>query len=421
MSYASDAAREDTAENAELKDWSERLRSLSVLFVDDESNVLRSIARVLRHEPYRIITASSASEGLEILNSQPVQMIVSDQRMPKITGIEFLEKAREISPDTIRLMLTGYSDLKTAEEAINKVEIYRFLSKPWNDEDLKATIRQGLMKWSLKKDNERMMQIIEEQNGELWDLNQNLERKVEERTCELKQAEARLIQSEKMASVGLLAGGIAHEINNPLAGIMGITQTLIMELEGNKDAVDDLKTIERAAIQCKEIVQNLLKFSRQDVNKKREPVDIPLIFQHSLNLIGYIFRDSHIQITQEYDPELPLLRGNPNQLQQVIINLLTNAQQAMRKGGTVSIRGKKTENGGLIVEVEDQGEGIPESIRAKIFDPFFTTKPEGKGTGLGLSVSWGIIRDHGGRIEVTSEVGRGTCMRLVFDAAQDYF
>jgi signal transduction histidine kinase len=421
MNYINDNAKEDTAEKAESQEFSKRLESLTVLFVDDEANVLRSIGRVLRHEPYRILTASSAAEALEILNSQEIQMIVSDQRMPKATGIELLETARELYPDTIRLMLTGYSDLKTAEEAINKVEIYRFLSKPWNDEDLKATIRQGLMKWQLKKDNERMMRIIEAQNTELRDLNQNLEKKVEDRTRELKEAEARLIQSEKMASVGLLAGGIAHEINNPLAGILAFTQLLLMELADNEEAVDDLKTIEKAVLQCKEIVQNLLNFSRQGESKTREPVDVPLIFKRALNLIGYIFRNSQIQIVEEYEPDLPQLRGNPNQFQQVIINLLTNAQQAMKNGGTINIRGKKDENGGLIVEVEDQGEGIPESIRARIFDPFFTTKPEGKGTGLGLSVSYGIVRDHGGRIEVISECGKGTCMRLVFDAAEDYF
>jgi signal transduction histidine kinase len=272
-----------------------------------------------------------------------------------------------------------------------------------------------LTSWQLKTANQAMVKVIEEQNQQLQEFNRGLEQKVEERTEQLKQAEARLVQSEKMATVGLLAGGIAHEINNPLGGILALAQLLSMELPDNKEALEDLKTIEQAVLQCKQIITSLLGFSRNPDSAHREPVDIPKLVQNSMNLIGYIFRDSGIKVVETYDPDLPALKANPNQMQQVMINLLTNAQQAMGKEGTVFIRGMKGERGGLSIEIEDEGEGIPDSIKSKIFDPFFTTKEQGKGTGLGLFVTYGIVRDHGGRIEVESKPGLGTCMRLWFE------
>jgi len=401
-------------ENGKWQNWAQGLETMTVLFVDDEDHVLSSIRRVLRHEPYKIITNQSALQALEFLKSNPVQMVVSDQKMPEISGIEFLEKVRQIRPETIRVMLTGYSELKTAEEAINRVEIYRFLSKPWNDEDLKDTILQGLTKWQLKNANQKMFEIIEQQNNQLQEFNRGLENKVEERTRQLKEAEARLIQSEKMASVGLLAGGIAHEINNPLGGIMALAQLLMMDLKENQQAMEDLHSIEQAVLQCKKIIDNLNKFTCRP-SSSPEPVDIPKVVENSLHLIGHVFRLSRIKIEEHYDPELPILMGNPNQVQQVLINLLTNSQQAMKKGGTIFIRALRNNGSGLALEVEDQGEGIPDSIRSKIFDPFFTTKEQGKGTGLGLFVTYGIVRDHNGRIEVESEPGKGTLMRLIFD------
>jgi signal transduction histidine kinase len=406
-------------ENGKWQDMAQSLETMTVLFVDDEDHVLNSIRRVLRHEPYKVITNVSALSALEFLKSQTVQMVVSDQKMPEMAGIEFLEKVRLAAPDTIRVMLTGYSELKTAEAAINQVEIYRFLSKPWNDEELKATIIQGLTKWQLKDANRKMFAVIERQNLELQEFNRDLELKVEERTRQLKEAEARLIQSEKMATVGLLAGGVAHELNNPLGGILALAQLLMMDHQHEPQAMEDLKAIEHAVLQCKDIICSLLNFSRQSNERYLEPVNLAQVVENSMRLIGHIFRGSGITVEEHYQPELPVLMGNPNRLQQVLVNLLTNSQQAMKKGGTICIRALRRNGAGLALEVEDQGEGIPEDYRSKIFDPFFTTKEPGKGTGLGLFVTYGIVRDHGGRIEVESEPGKGTLMRLVFDGLEN--
>lgn len=390
------------------------LKSPTILLVDDEPYVLKTLKRIFRRESYQILTAGSGQEGLDILEKQEVQLIVSDQRMPGMSGIEFLESAREINPDIVRILLTGYSDLKTAEEAINRVEIYRFLNKPWNDDDLKSTIRQGLKKLQLEQENRRLFKTIEEQNRKLKQWNEMLEQKVEERTRALQEAQSQLIQSEKMASLGILAGGVAHEINNPLGGILGIAQLLLMERPDQGRLTQDLKTIEQAALHCAEIVKNLLTFSRISDQDSREPMVIPELVDQVLLLIGHLFRQNNIEVRKEFSPDFPVLQTNRTQIQQVFINLLVNAQQAMGKGGNVFIRGRTMKNGEVLIEIQDQGCGIPESIQDKIFDPFFTTKEEGQGTGLGLSVSYRIVQEHGGRIMVDTKNGQGTSMKIIF-------
>jgi signal transduction histidine kinase len=177
---------------------------------------------------------------------------------------------------------------------------------------------------------------------------------------------------------------------------------------------EDLKHIEGAALHCSEIVKNLLTFARKSGASTREPVEVPELVNQILKLIGHQFILYNILVRQEFGPDFPRLLLNRTQFQQVLINLLINAQQAMSKKGEVVIRGRTLPTREPVIEIEDQGGGIPAAIRDRIFDPFFTTKEEGKGTGLGLSVSYRIVQEHGGRIEVESEEGKGTRMRLVF-------
>ncbi len=399
----------------------EALANMTVLMVDDEANVLRSLKRILRIESYNIVTATSGEEGLAVIREQQVNMIISDQRMPGMSGIEFLEKAREVCPDAIRIILTGYSDLQTAEDAINRVQIYRFLCKPWNDEDLKNTIREGLNKWWLEQENKKMFRTIQEQNRSLKKWNERLEQKVEERTRALRDTQQQLIQSEKMASLGVLAGGVAHEINNPLGGILGITQLLLSESFEDKQLQEDLETIQNAALHCSEIIKNLLSFSRDNDHRKRETTSFKKVVDEVIMLIGHTFRKKNIEVDKQIPEEFPYLNVNQHRIKQVLVNLLVNAQQASNKSETVHIRAKCEPDGTIAIEVEDHGSGIPDEVVDKIFDPFFTTKPEGEGTGLGLSVSYRIVQEHGGKIIVKSS-GEGTCIRLVFPArtAADY-
>ena len=229
--------------------------------------------------------------------------------MPEISGIEFLEKARVYAPDSIRVMLTGHGNLETARNAINRAQIFRFLNKPWDEEDLKATIRQGLTEWQLKRANEAMMKVIEEQNKKLLEFNRDLGQLVEERTRQLKETEACLVQSEKMGTAGLLAGGVAHEINNPLSGILILARLLRTDFKDNGQALEDLQTIEKAVLRCKDIINNLLSYSRQDQKKDKVAVIVPELIKNSLDLIGHLLRESKIEVRPGIRPRPALPAG----------------------------------------------------------------------------------------------------------------
>ena len=171
----------------------------SILLVDDEISITKSLKRIFRKENYRIFTASSGKEGLELLNTleEPVSLIISDQRMPEMTGAQFLEKARKIFPDAGRYLLTGYSDMDAVVDAVNKGEIHRYLTKPWNDDELLVHVRQSLEQYELVLENRRLLELTSTQNRELNELNKNLEKKVSERTLEIRQTNIELEETNK--------------------------------------------------------------------------------------------------------------------------------------------------------------------------------------------------------------------------------
>jgi signal transduction histidine kinase len=232
---------------------------------------------------------------------------------------------------------------------------------------------------------------------------------------ELERAQAQLIQSEKLASLGLLAGGVAHEINNPLMVILGRAELLLQEVEPDSKCARDLDTIRRETTRIADIVRNLLKFSREGRDGSFQPVDINRAVEAVISMTRHILTVDNVVIDSDLDPNLPRVWGNSGQLQQVFTNIVINAFHAMPGGGRLSIR-SAGDDSGVSVSFTDTGFGIPPETLGKIFDPFFTTKQEGKGTGLGLTVSYGIVKSHHGEIRVESEPGKGTCFTVLLPA-----
>lgn len=231
---------------------------------------------------------------------------------------------------------------------------------------------------------------------------------------EARRLQRKLIQSEKMAAVGILASGVAHEINNPLAGILAFAQLLLKDLPGEGHARDDLKEIENAAKRCKKIVEDLLIFSRPHGEGGMQSISLMDEIEKILPLAKLNLRHKSVSLVTDYGEGLPKVLGNSVRLQQVFLNLIANAAQATPEGGTIALRLRLSEDRGhLLAEVEDHGCGISKEILPRIFDPFFTTKGMGEGTGLGLSICYTIISEHGGRIEVESEIGKGSLFRVV--------
>ncbi len=230
---------------------------------------------------------------------------------------------------------------------------------------------------------------------------------------ELGRTQAQLIHSEKLASLGVLAGGVAHEINNPLMVILGRTELMLMDGSTGDETTKNLETIRHETERIGHIVQNLLTFSRKSRQEKIESVDVNEVLDRTLTLSEHQLTVGNVKVHKQLDQELPSVDANAGQLQQVFMNLIINAYHAMPDGGQLTVKTGTVPEDRVFIEIADTGCGIsPEDIN-RIFDPFFTTKEEGQGTGLGLAVSRNIIDNHGGEIGVHSKVGTGTTFRVV--------
>ena len=231
------------------------------------------------------------------------------------------------------------------------------------------------------------------------------------------QLEEQLQISEKMASIGLLAAGVAHEVNTPLTGISSFTQMLLEGADPDDPRTKLLEKIERQTFRAAKIVNGLLNLARPpqiDVG----PIDLHAVIADVLSLLEHQFRNGNLQVRKDFATEALVVLAVEHKLQQVFLNLFLNARDAMPKGGWLSIT-TRIEGGQASVEVGDTGAGIQPENLSRIYDPFFTTKPIGQGTGLGLSITYGIVREHGGVITCESAEGKGTVFRLLFPLAQD--
>jgi signal transduction histidine kinase len=219
----------------------------------------------------------------------------------------------------------------------------------------------------------------------------------------LKKFQEQLIQSQKMEDLGRLAGGVAHEINTPLGIILGYTQLMMDDID-DEELLEGMKIIEKQTKVCRKIVADLLGFSRNS-QAVSETVDVNGSIQQVIKLVEHAFFMNRIKIVSVLDEKIPPLLGDQERLKQVWLNLLNNAADVIEQDGVIHVRSNLiAEEGKLVVSIADTGKGIAPEHLNKIFDPFFTTKQVGKGTGLGLSVSFGIIKDHGGKISAISPV-----------------
>jgi len=228
--------------------------------------------------------------------------------------------------------------------------------------------------------------------------------------------EEQVFQNEKLTSLGLLAAGVAHEVNTPLAVISNYIQMLAKQLPSGDPRHQLIEKVVKQTFRASEIVNNLLNFSRTGASEFTE-VNLNAVVEEVLTLVAHPFRTAQVQVTRNLQQELPAVLGSTNKLQQVFLNLFLNARDAMPSGGIVEIR-TAAHNGSVEVEIIDTGGGIPRENLNRIFDPFFTTKSSGRGTGLGLSVSYGIVKEHAGKVDVRSTPGKGTSFRLEFPVAR---
>jgi len=256
----------------------------------------------------------------------------------------------------------------------------------------------------------------------VWIRNARLYQELQERIKAQQLAESRLIRSARLAAVGEMAAGVAHELNNPLTSVAGFVELVLEELPADSPHRPDLELVLREAQRARGVVRRLLDFSRP-VENQRFPTDLNELTRDVLALIQHLARTGGVEIRLELSNGLPAISVDPAQIKQVLLNLIHNAIQAMPTGGKLTIKTAPVETGGKLwirISVSDTGVGISPENLVRIFEPFFTTRPAGQGTGLGLSVSYGIVNEHGGYIEVESFPDQGSCFTVFLPVKQDF-
>lgn len=315
----------------------------NLLFVDDEENILSSLTRLFRREGYGIFTATSGAAGLEILKQQKISLILSDQRMPEMIGAEFLRLSREIVPDAVRIMLTGHSDINAAMEAINNGGVYRFITKPWDDEEIKLTVRDALRNYELVHENMELLELTRRQNAELKDLNQNLEKKVEERTTEVRRLYSELNESffdAIWAFVGILEV-YDHYLGGHSKRVAAMTRAIALEMGIGGNEVD----IFEAAALLHDI--GLIAAPKQLLTKPTNTLskdELPIIQQHpilgqemlkqvaNLKPVGMLIRHHHERLSGRGYPDR--LVGDDIPIGVRIISLCDTFDELQNKRGS---------------------------------------------------------------------------------------
>ena len=266
----------------------------------------------------------------------------------------------------------------------------------------------------------KMADDLEDYTRQLKGFNEELKKKVEDRTRELKEAQNQLIQSQKMAAVGELGAGVAHEINNPLAGVLGSAQLALLRMDKEETRIrPHLIDIEREALRIKDIVDSLLKLSQDQGTQAMGTVEVNQVVEGAIALLARPIIMQRIQVKKDLGRDLPKVRGKVADLQQVVMQLLTNAKDAMPDGGTLTVRTEAIDDQLVKVTVEDTGHGLGEGMKERIFEPFFTTRASKGHKGMGLAIVHRVVDEHGGRITVDSTQGKGTSFKIVFPATRE--
>ncbi len=375
-----------------------------VLVVDDTDEMRDYIMSVLKPY-YRLVGAKNGLLGYKAACKLHPALIVSDVMMPVMSGYELCEKIKSSAGELKHipvLLVTAKAETTMKLQGL-KCGADDYLIKPFNREEITARVANLIKLRNQEIMLARTLQLTREQNE-----------KLEANLKTIQETQNQLVQASKMAAIGRVAAGIAHEINNPLGVILGFAQG--MEKRMSKDAECSrrlpITSIIREALRCQNLVRALLAFSRNKVSPK-ENLDPEILINEIVKRISARLETDGTKCVLDVKKPVPSISANRIQLEQALINLAENALDAMGKEGKLTLR-LYQENESAVFEVEDNGPGIPEEIRDKIFEPFFTTKEVGKGTGLGLCIVYEIVQQCGGTIDLKTECGKGTVIQLRF-------
>lgn len=380
----------------------------NLLLIDDEPDILKALRRQFRQH-YTIYMANSATEGYAIMTQVPIQVIISDQRMPGMSGVEFFDQVKNEFPDAIRLLLTGYADIHSVIAAINDGHVFRYIAKPWNPEELDTIVGEAFVKHDLIVENRRLV-------TQLQSANEMLEQRVRERTTELHAANTTLTQINKEKDT--VMGMVAHDLRGPIGSIQMCAE-LLHDFEPNQPEYSNFVTmIEETAHNALSLINDLLDIAAIEAGHlviEPQLVDVATWIAHIGQLNRLIGERKGIHLVIQVEPGLPQVHLDPRRLEQVLNNLLSNAFKYSHVQTTVKLHIWQQEHD-LLLSVTDEGQGIPAAEIAQLFKSFqrASTRPTAaeRSTGLGLAICKRIIELHGGEITVQSVVGRGTTFTI---------
>lgn len=375
-----------------------------LLIIDDEPDILKALRRQFRHE-YSIHIANSAAEGYEIMTQVPIHVIISDQRMPGMSGVEFFDRTKLEFPDAIRLLLTGHADIQSVIAAINDGNVFRYIAKPWDPDEIATIVREAFTKYRMIVENRRLL-------AQLQEANQFLESRVKERTAELKAANADLQRLNREKDV--VMGMVAHDLRGPIGSIQMCAEFLRDLPPDSEEHGPFIAMIEDTARNAVHLINDLLDIAAIEAGHlviERQVVDVEALMARISHLNRFVGNHKGIGLAVEVAPSLPKARLDPRRLEQVLNNLLSNAFKFSHVNTTVRLRVWRQEHD-LLVSVTDEGQGIAPGEIASLFKSFqrTSTRPtaDEHSTGLGLAICKRIIELHGGDIIVASVLGRGT-------------
>jgi signal transduction histidine kinase len=383
-----------------------------ILIVDDDQSTRKSLSLIFRKKGYQVEMAGTGRQALKKVQGKIFNLALLDIKLPDIDGVELLAPMKKIQPDMAVIMVTAYASVETAILALNQGASF-YITKPLNMDEVLSTIKEVLEKQRLVIENRLLLQ------------------KIQQEFTQRKQLEEQMRHAQKMEAVGRLAGGVAHDFNNLLTVIIGNCQLMMTDLDQKDPLYKLAEQIEQACNRAESLTRQLLAISRKQVLQPKV-LNINHVVGKMEKMLKRLIRED-IALVILPDPEIGHIRADRGQVEQVFLNLVVNAKDAMPKGGKLTIRTKNIQlkeslnwedmiipiGSYIMISVSDTGFGMDKETMTYIFDPFFTTKKEGEGTGLGLSTVYGIVKQSGGYINVYSEPGKGTTVKIYFPVTDE--
>ncbi|MBU4334490.1 MAG: response regulator [Candidatus Omnitrophica bacterium] len=377
-------------------------KDIKVVVLDDEQNILESLERLFFKEDFGVFTTTDHKEAMKMLEKEKIKLVMSDQRMPDITGVEFLKQVKEKYPDVMRILITGHTDIQSAEDAINFGGVYRFINKPWNSDELKGAVRQAIKHYDLVIENRNLFDSTKIKNEELEILNRKLKSMYE-------------VQKDFSSTV-------SHELRTPLASIKSTVDLVLSGAPGplSEDQAKFLNKTRSNVDRLNRLINDILDLTKMESGKTQLNIifsDMGIVLNEVVETQSYVAKEKGLYLKCEIAQELPKVPVDVDKMHQVLNNLISNAIKFTESGGITISCNNLEESNSIEIRIKDTGPGIKVEDIDKLFQKFQQIGESIKhvgGTGLGLAICKEIVNRHGGKIWVESEEGKGSSFCFLF-------